>query len=288
MLQVARLAPKLLGDSTDLVTQFFRDRLNADGGFQNRAGQSDLYYTVFGLEGLLALRADLPGRQVLAYLETFGDGAGLDFVHLGCLARCWAGLPLEVRKAAPADGILRRLEAHRSQDGGFSPKIGAPDGTAYGCFLALGAYQDLGRPLPPAEPILACLKKLEAEDGGYANQSDLPLGLTPATAAVVTLLRHLQQPIAPALGDWLLARCRPEGGFFATPLAPIPDLLSTATAIHALAAMHVPMEGIQEGCLDFLDSLWSNRGGFHGTWADDHIDCEYTYYALLALGHLSL
>jgi hypothetical protein len=45
---------------------------------------------------------------------------------------------------------------------------------------------------------------------------------------------------------------------------------------------------IKEPCLDFVDSLWSNAGGFHGHWGDDHLDCEYTYYGLLALGHLSL
>ena len=31
-----------------------------------------------------------------------------------------------------------------------------------------------------------------------------------------------------------------------------------------------------------------NRGAFYGTWADEQPDCEYTYYGLLALGHLSL
>ena len=40
--------------------------------------------------------------------------------------------------------------------------------------------------------------------------------------------------------------------------------------------------------LIFLDSLWDARGGFHGHWADDHLDAEYTFYGLLALGHLSL
>jgi len=33
--------------------------------------------------------------------------------------------------------------------------------------------------------------------------------------------------------------------------------------------------------------LWTNRGGFYGNWLDDTLDCEYTYYGLLALGHLS-
>ena len=33
---------------------------------------------------------------------------------------------------------------------------------------------------------------------------------------------------------------------------------------------------------------WTNAGGFYGSWADNTLDCEYTYYGLLALGHLSL
>jgi hypothetical protein len=45
---------------------------------------------------------------------------------------------------------------------------------------------------------------------------------------------------------------------------------------------------VKEPCLDFVDSLWTSTGGFYGNWADDAVDCEYTYYGLLALGHLSL
>lgn len=134
----------------------------------------------------------------------------------------------------------------------------------------------------------ASIEALRTDDGGYANQSDLPLGLTPSTAAAVTLLRHLGRPADPSVAAWLLARCRPEGGFFATPIAPIPDLLSTATAIHALAGLQADLEPIKEGCLDYIDSLWTNTGSFYGNWAEEALDCEYTYYGLLALGHLSL
>ena len=38
MLQVARLAPKMLGDATELVTKFVRAQQNADGGFKDRKG----------------------------------------------------------------------------------------------------------------------------------------------------------------------------------------------------------------------------------------------------------
>jgi prenyltransferase beta subunit len=288
MLQVARLAPKLLGESTGLVEQFLRSQLNPDGGFRDRAGASDLYYTVFGLEGLVALRADLPTAQIQRYLQSFGDGEGQDFVHLGCLARCWANLPRELRHEAPGSTILARIEAHRSADGGYAAEPKAADGTAYGCFVALGAYQDLEAELPNPSGLLDCLHRLRAEDGGYANQQDVPFGLTPTTAAAVTLFRQLNEPVPRELADWLLARHRPEGGFFATPMAPLPDLLSTATALHALSAMHATSDAIREPCLDFIDTLWTNKGGFHGNWTDDDLDCEYTYYGLLALGHLSV
>jgi hypothetical protein len=68
----------------------------------------------------------------------------------------------------------------------------------------------------------------------------------------------------------------------------MPDLLSTATALHALSALHAPFDDIREPCLDFVDSLWTSQGAFYGTWADETPDCEYTFYGLLALGHLSV
>ena len=288
MLQVARLSPKLLGDSADLVRDYLRSQLTPAGGFADRAGNPDLYYTVFGLEGLFALRADLPIPQVLGYLKSQGAGEQLDFVHLSCLCRCWAGMPKDEHKHIPADAILSKVESFRSADGGYAQEPGEADGTIYGCFLALGAYQDLGRELPNVPGVLNCVNRLRADDGGYANQLDVPLGLTPSTAAAVTLLRQYHEPIPPGIGEWLLSRHAADGGFFATPLTPMPDLLSTATALHALAGLHVNLDAIREPCLDFIDTLWTSQGGFFGTWSDDTLDVEYTYYGLLALGHLSV
>jgi hypothetical protein len=125
-------------------------------------------------------------------------------------------------------------------------------------------------------------------DGGYANQPDLPVGLTAPTAAAITLLRYFGEPIDVSAGDWLMARHFPQGGFFATPDAPIPDLLSTATALHALSGMKRDISAIREPCLDFLDTLWTTGGGFLGSWEDEALDAEYTYYGLLALGHLTV
>jgi len=286
-LQVARLAPKLLGESASLVTEYLHGQLNQDGGFRNRGGDSDLYYTVFGLQSLVALRCDLPSPAVLPFLRQFSGGDTLDFVHLGCLARCWAMMPETDRAADIARNIAVRLERYRAADGGYHASPSAAHGTAYHAFLALSAYQDLGIALPDARQIIASVRSLESSDGAFANEPQRRQGSTPATAAAITVLRHLEAALPNGLAEWLLGQCR-EGAFFATPQTPVPDLLSTATALHALSSLGTSLDGIRESCLDFVDSLWTSRGAFYGTWADDEPDCEYTFYGLLALGHLAV
>jgi len=286
ILQVARLAPKVLGDSTRLVRDFLLGQLNGNGGFADRTGRSDLYYTVFGIDGLIALQVELPVEKLRSYVLSFGDGEHLDFVHLCCLVRVRAAAGLRGERACRA--IIQRIEQFRSRDGGFNLQPDQAHGTSYACFLASGAYQDLGRELPDALRVVQCLKILETKDGAWANDHGAKSGTTSATAAAVTLLRNLSMPINRSVGDWLLARHHPQGGFVAAPGAPMPDLLSTATALHALAGMEVPLEAVREDCLDFIDTLWTNQGAFHGQWDDEYTDSEYAFYALLALGHLSL
>ena len=73
MLQVARLSPKLLGDSSDLVAQFIQSRQHAKGGFCDLDGKPDLYYTVFAVNALMALQQDLPRDTLEPWLAQF-DG----------------------------------------------------------------------------------------------------------------------------------------------------------------------------------------------------------------------
>ena len=141
--------------------------------------------------------------------------------------------------------------------------------------------------MPQEEALGSSLMRLLLQDGSFANEPGMMEGTTTATAAAVTLFRHLGLPHHPGTGDWLLQRIHASGGFLATPRAPLPDLLSTATALHALVSLEISTGHLRDLCLDFVDSLWSAEGGFHGHWADDDLDAEYTSYGLLALGHLS-
>lgn len=285
MLQVARRGALGLGDSLSVVRQFARTRLSPEGAGLDRDGRPDLYYTIFALAALQALDEPIPTEVVRSYLQEFGSGETLDFVHLGALARCWAvvgNVPPEARAR-----VIEKLETFRSRDGGYDGEKGAVHGTAYGGFVALGAYQDLEEPLPDALRLVQGLKFLETPGGGWGNAPGLKVGSTNATAAAITLLHQLEMPLSRESGDWLFQQLHPAGGFLAMPLAPIPDLLSCATSLHALACLDLELSApAKERCLDFLDSLWTAEGGFHGHWADDHLDIEYTFYGLLAMGHL--
>ena len=63
MLRAAAQARKLLGDSTETVVDFAYSQLNPDGGFKSRGGQSDIYYSVFGIELFRSLNIELPCKS---------------------------------------------------------------------------------------------------------------------------------------------------------------------------------------------------------------------------------
>jgi len=287
MLQVARLAPRQLAEATPRLVEFLLGELGDGGGARDRAGRDDLYYTAFALDGLIALSAELPRARVAEYLLGFGTGEELDLVHLACLVRCWTALGSTWPTEDFAARTTERLETYRSADGGYGIEPGSEDGALYSDFLVLGVYQDLGRELPDPARLAASIERLRTDDGGYANVAALPRGTTPTSAAAASILRQLGHPPRVEVGRWLLERAHPRGGFLATPGAPVPDLLSTATALHALAGLGVAFDPLREPCLDFIDTLWTGRA-FVGTWDDDTCDSEYAFYALLALGHLAL
>ena len=285
MLQVARRGALSLGESLPAVCAFARSRITEGGMGLDRDQRPDLYYTIFAIALLQALDEPIPTLSIREQLLSYAEGASLDFIHLGALARCWAAIGHYPRELAA--GILHNIEHYRTLNGGYDGERGAAFGTAYGGFVALGSYQDLGVPIPEPLRLVQSLKYLETPDGGWGNAPNLRAGSTNASAAAITLLHQLEIPVNETTGRWLLAQVHSSGGFLAMPMAPIPDLLSTATALHALGCLNVDLPSrIKEQCLDFLDSLWTADGGFHGHWADDFLDVEYTFYGLLALGHL--
>ena len=313
MLRAARRAKAALPDA-GAAAAFVRGQALPDGGFRDRSGKADLYYSVFGLQCLLALDAldepaatghSEPAAEAAGYsrpcaeryLGSFGDPRGLDLVHAACLARCWA----LVRPRHPAGragvgrALAERIESFRSADGGYNPVAGSAAGSAYGCFLALGAWQDLGREPPDAAQygpvwagIVRCVRSLRIAGGGYTNEASLPFASAPATAAAALVLAELGRPADESAAAYLVNCVHPSGGLVAMIGAPAADLLSTATGLHALARMGAPTDpSAAAAALGFVADLMLEDGGFRGAQDDRAADCEYTFYGLLALGHLA-
>ena len=141
--------------------------------------------------------------------------------------------------------------------------------------------------MPDKERVIECVSQLEREDGSFGNEPGAMVGTTPASAAAITLLRHVGGKVKQTTVEWLLDRCFARGGFSTLAELAMPDMLSTATALQALAGAGANLTPIREKCINFIESLWSGRGGFYAHWGDQDIDVEYTCYGLLALGALA-
>ena len=291
----AKRSLQLIGPSAaDHCRAFVESRRTADGGFRGRSDEADLYYTCFALlclDGLDALPADTNKsvRSYPSYLAAQARRDDLDLVHTASLARCVA---LTGADLSPPLDWLQMIEAFRTPEGGFSEKPGAPAGSAYGAFLAIGALDDLGLFAGNQDEndkgVLFSLQCLRQKGGGFANTPDNPEPATNATAAAVIVLKRLgvaANAVASA-ADSLLKTYHDLGGFRANRFAPAPDLLSTATALHALAALGVRRGFDGEKTLQFIESLCQDDGGFAAHWLDSTTDVEYTFYGLLALGEL--
>lgn len=303
MNRVAALASAALGGAKGSVVSFLRSRLDPDGGFLGRDGRPDIYYTSFALDSLSALTpadgpvysggpASVPAapdlRATESWVSSFGVGQGMDFVHRTCLARCWTHLPGVDASRAMRKQLAASLEQCRAPDGGYGTVPSPATGSVTGTFFALGAYDDLGLLPPSPLKAISVLDRLETPDGAFANEPGMSNGTTLATAGLAILNARLRRRTGPRIIPWLLARCHCEGGFLASPDAPLPDLLSTATALYALHSQKTPLDAARiTACLGFVESLQEPSGGFCGQWTDDTPDIEYTFYALLSLGCLA-
>lgn len=284
---VARAAQHLDDEARERIATFIRGRLSPEGGFRGRRGQTDLYYTVFGIESCRALGLELPRPEIARYLERFVGNDTLDFVHLTCLARCAARIPPSNWKPDGQAWLSKTLRTYQTERGGFNRQPGSVQPVIYDCFLGLLACEGVGQEYPSRAAFLKALSEARTQDGSYINDPELRTASTPVTAAGAVLEHELTGSVTPATVEWLLARQSRLGGFVAGEDVPMPDLLSTATSLHALGLAGAVGRAQGMACLDFISTLWDDSGGFCGYPLDPTPDCEYTFYGLLALNYLA-
>lgn len=267
------------------VSGFVKRTAAGDGGFKGRDRCGDLYYSVFGMACCVALGLDWDRPGLSAFLKRFGDGVSLDLPHLSSLALCRRMLG----DAPPADGrLLERIETYRTRDGGYARSRGAATSEMPACLLAALAYEAAARPQADRARLTEAMCSALSEPVAVKGNARQPSVLTTPEVAAGVVLAAVPAPDIAWRGARMLAEraCR-DGGFKATNQAPGPDLLSTATAVHALAAAGHLERVSMRGHLNYAESLWTESGGFCGSVSDPVPDCEYTFYGLLALGSVA-
>jgi prenyltransferase beta subunit len=262
--KILKLSQKLLDNKAAAnLREFVRNRHTSSGGFADRAGNPDLYYTFFGYFVAEAIGMEELFPSIRNFVAKQVEGNDIKGVHLHCAAILSARLGGNNFKA---DFFRRKL---KSSQKAFSKKQ-----PAYNAFLNLLSSYYMGD-----YPGIYRMKK---QLGSQENNSSLPC---PLVAAWLVLCKSFRKPVEKIKKD-LLAFCQPDGGFKAVPKAPVPDLLSTAVSLYALRFSGHDLRIIKPDCLNYIDSLY-NDGGFGGNSFDSEPDIEYTFYGLLALGSLS-
>jgi prenyltransferase beta subunit len=282
--RAARAGARSLSDAAqERVAGYLQGQRAPDGGFLGRNGASDLYYSLFALAALDALDRPLEWDPTARDQRSFGDGAPLDLVHTCCLAR---GLALAPGGRSRAAQVVLGLDEFVAPTGGYRPTRTAEGGSISASFVAQLAYDELELTPPARARIDDCIAARRCADGAWADAPGLATGTTTVTAAA-TLMRSTHGRCERTVARWLAERCAPAGGFLASARAPAPDLLSTAAALLALEAIDAPRKPFTDSAMAFVESLWTDEGGFPGYSADAQSDCEFTYYALVTVGVLA-
>ena len=292
-------------------------RQGEGGGFFNRRGQEELYYTAFGLRGLAILNAltpDIANRAITYLIEEARQGSPWRTAIM--TTSWWDALALceEAAGARVADALREEsatatchgLNELRRDDGGWAKTNMEGNGSVYHTFLAACTYGRMDRELPEPERVDAFTRDLEQPEGGFLeNRYSKRPGTNGTTAGIVLsvmrrgggtlatavaaagwqnlpdiLKRSVTRPLSRHGRFMLSLRDDDEGGFRATPNAPFADLLSTYTALFSLRTLGQLVKDVGHAAIRYARSLEAPGGGYAGFAMEELTDCEYTFYGL--------
>ena len=297
MLRLAQGTARLPEELRQRITAYVRAAQRPDGGFAGREGESDLYYTAFGLRSL-ALLGQLdgePAERAAAFLrrQLAGQAPLVDFISLlFAAALLKAAADIDVFSQSPADwrqSVLELFERFRRPDGGYAKTDDGQSSSTYHTFLIVVAQELLGQAPIDAAKLIGLVRSRRRADGGFVEIGPMRTSGTNPTAAaagLLTILNAFDDDLREGIAGFLSARQTDEGGLKANPPIPLADLLSTFTGLLTLDDLSRLGQVDCQAALRFVRSL-EDGGGFRaGAW-DDRPDVEYTFYGFGTLALLA-
>ncbi len=250
-------------DAVSEIREFVLRRQHTSGGFVDRAGNPDLYYSLFGFYLAKTLGLNEILRATGAYAENETGGNIPDCIHLQCTAILIA--ELSDNKMLLKD-LRKKIRWNLSKQIEKQPE--------YGAFVTLLSCYHTGD-YNSVFSVMRHLKRLKEKE-------TLP---STVIAALIVMHSSIKKLTGNLIGK-LIAFYDGKGGFRAVKTAPVTDMLSTAVSLYSLRYSGYDLRMIKPDCLRFIDSHYIN-GGFCSNILDRDPDIEYTFYGLLALGSLA-
>jgi len=273
--QIRKLQPKLLeavlaksilmldSEAIGEVKSFLVSKQTDQGGFSDRGGNCDLYYSLFGYyiaEALSVPEVIGPLKKYVAETVTKGHLSG---VYLYCGAILYSKL---IGSDAISEKLRKQIVSNLIHE-----EIEQPEYSGFLGILAL-YYLDDYRNIQRAINQYTQIKTIAAQ----------PCPVIAATAVIQGITGKEKHEYAKFLKSFY----RESGGFAALYNAPSEDLLSTGVTLYGLHFLDADIRMIKPDCISFVDNLYDN-GGFKATEFDSITDVEYTFYGLLSLGSMS-
>jgi geranylgeranyl transferase type-2 subunit beta len=286
-----RILPGVLRETPERRNElhaYFLAALDQNGGFRGRKGNGDLYYSAFALRGLFLLGM-LDDDDLIFRVTDFLNGQqhrrDLSPADILSWTFCASLICTVKGKALPPDHVMTqnlRWERFRRCDGCFATSEKSAFSSTYTTFLTAILYELLGETERIQSIPVAPILERQRADGGFVELPPLQHSGTNPTAAAVGLLTLLEVPLPEKQKTVdFLCRCQQStGGFQAHARIPIPDLLSSFSALMALHDLGAADRVNYPALRNFATSLRSPDGGFFGVPLDQQSDVEYTFYGM--------
>jgi hypothetical protein len=253
-------------ESKSELARFVRLRQHPSGAFNNRAGEADLYYSLFGfwLVETLKEKRQLEALKHYVAAEKIGENDG--FIQTCC--RVLLRRELKVSPLSRVRAFFTLVKAYRKEREainlsyrGFVLAL-----TIDRFFPLLGILRYIGKRL---------LKRTVIDENSPCSERAARLVLQTLAG------EHTEEG-----SQAVLALFDGENGFKAFHQTPTGDMLSTAVALFALRYSRTDLRLIAPECLQFIQNQFYG-GAFLSGDGDPTADVEYTFYGLLALGALA-
>lgn len=248
-------------DIVEEVKQYISFQQNEDGGFKNKAGQSDVYYSLFGYFLSKSLHLDESINLLKQYILNANMASNTNNIDGLCKTILFNELI----------GYKNKSDARK--------KAGE---VIFGSTLSESNYFNF-----LALITLYSLKDFKSLNRVLKSSNHLQVLENMPTTVLVSniILNRLKKENTFKLAEELQNRYS-NGGYRASRLSLVSDMLSTATALYAMAFDNRDTRIIKDSAFEFITDLYED-GGFVATIIDTKPDIEYTFYGLLALGALN-